>query len=297
MKKRLMILTCMLLITTAFVACTGLYLKQAVLKPLHLYEDKSVVEVPFVIWNDPVVRYAITAHNKQGIEAVAESLPMEQIPAPTEERKEITSAPPTEPPSVEITEQWFDDALFIGDSRTVGLRDFARLGQADYFCSVGMSVFGIMDATESDVNFSETTLKNLLQEKKYNKIYISLGLNDCNAPYDLLMDAYAEFLYTVRQLQPDAVIILQSIITLGREKASSEWYFSLENLKQVDAGIRDFADGHHVVFIDANTHFADEAGYLPDEMSFDGCHFEISGYQAWARWIMENAKTLHISFG
>ena len=36
-----------------------------------------------------------------------------------------------------------DDALFIGDSRTVGLMEYAGIDDADYFCTVGMSVYNI----------------------------------------------------------------------------------------------------------------------------------------------------------
>lgn len=297
MNKRLLILVCMLLITTVLVAGTGFYLKQVILEPLHLCADKSVMEVPFLVLNDPLIRYALRTQGRLETTVPAETVSEIQS---TEEPTEPALTPvalPTEPAYIEITESWFDDALFIGDSRTVGLRDYARLGNADYFCSVGMSVFGVLDAVESDVNYSKTDLMGLLRAKTYNKIYISLGLNDCDAPFDLLMDAYGTMLCTIRKEQPHAVIILQSMITLDRKKAASEWYFSIENLKLVDGGIRDFADGKRVLYIDANTHFADEEGYLPDGKAWDGCHFDIAGYQEWAQWILDNAKTLNISFG
>ena len=196
-----------------------------------------------------------------------------------------------------MTERWFDDVLFIGDSRTVGLRDFARLGKADYFCSVGLTVFDVTTQQLSDVDFTATDLRSLLQSKRYNKIYISLGLNEADAPYQLLMEAYDLLIKLVREEQPHAVIILQSLITVSRQKAASKPHFSLENLQIINAGIRDFADGHRILFIDANEYFADEEGYLPAEATFDGCHFYEYGYEEWAQWILENAKTLDISFG
>ena len=300
MKKRALIIY-LLLLTTILVTCMGIYLKQEVLTPLHLYDDKNVIEIPFVTLKDPMVRYVLRERNK----AVTEPEMTEQIPVETQktvelmvtEPREWTDTAPTEANYNEITEEWFDDALFIGDSRTVGLRDYARLGKADYFCNVGMSVFGVLEARESDESFEETDLVGLLRQKKYNKIYISLGLNDSGAPLDLLMDAYHTLLRTVREEQPQAVVILQAMITVDRKKASSEWYFAIDNLKMIDGAIRDFADGKQVLYIDANTHFADEEGYLPDGKAWDGCHFDIAGYQEWAQWILENAKTLNVSFG
>lgn len=317
MQNRLRTLLCMLLISGVLVAALGAYLKFEILTPLGFFADKNVIEVPFLVLTDPAVHYALLAQQEK------ETIPPPDAPAelptdsliespteiltepPTEHPTEVPSAPiaeltiqpPIEPPYVEITEQWFDDVLFIGDSRTVGLRDYARLGRADYFCSVGMTVFDAMDTLASDHDFAETDLEQLLQEKRYSKIYISLGLNECGYPYDLLMDGYETLLNRVRQLQPNAVIILQTMITVSRIKARSEWYFSLENLDKVNTGIKALADRERIRYIDANTYFADEEGYLPSEMTADGCHFYVSGYQDWARWIFENAKTLNISFG
>ena len=63
MKKRLLIIY-LLLLTTVLVACMGIYLKQEVLKPLHLYDDKNVIEIPFVTLKDPMVRYVLRERNK-----------------------------------------------------------------------------------------------------------------------------------------------------------------------------------------------------------------------------------------
>ena len=294
MKKRALIIY-LLLLTTVVVTCMGVYLKQEVLTPLHLYDDKNVIEIPFVTLKDPMVHYVLRERNK------ATDTVISTEPEPTglmvAETREWIDTEPTEANYNEITEQWFDDALFIGDSRTVGLRDYARLGKADYFCNVGMSVFGVLEARERDQYFEETDLVGLLRQKKYNKIYISLGLNDSEAPFNLLMDAYHTLLRTVREEQPQAVVILQAMITVDRKKASSAWYFAIDNLKMIDGAIRDFADGKQVLYIDANTHFADEEGYLPDGKAWDGCHFDIAGYQEWAQWILDNAKTLNVSFG
>ena len=40
---------------------------------------------------------------------------------------------------VESDASYFDDALFIGDSRMVGIRDYGTLNNASYLCSVGLS--------------------------------------------------------------------------------------------------------------------------------------------------------------
>ncbi len=294
MQKQLLVLVCMIVISSILFLCVGAYLKFEILLPAGLFGEKNLIEVPFAAMTDPAARFVLARVGNQ---------PQEPEPATEPETVMQTEEPVETMPNAEtqsagrMTERWFDDVLFIGDSRTVGLRDYARLGNADYFCSVGMTVFDVTTQRQSDRNFSETDLQSLLRAKRYNKIYISLGLNEAGDPYDLLMEAYDELIHLIRKEQPHAVIILQSLITVSREKAASKWYFSIENLQNINAGIRDFANGSTIHYIDANEHFADEEGYMPEGMTFDGCHFYTSGYEEWAKWIFDNAETLHVSFG
>ena len=57
------------------------------------------------------------------------------------------------------------DALFIGDSRTVGLMEYAGMDDADFFCNVGMSVFNIYKKTVSVPTVGKVTLSELLNGK------------------------------------------------------------------------------------------------------------------------------------
>lgn len=70
------------------------------------------------------------------------------------------------------------DALFIGDSRTVGIMEYAGIQDADFFCNVGMSVFSAQKVRVSVKSVGKVTLKELLSHKKYGKIYIMLGINE-----------------------------------------------------------------------------------------------------------------------
>lgn len=305
MEKKLLILLCMLLITTVLVTAMGAYLRDT-LAPVALFQEKNLIEVPFLVLKDPAARFAL-----ESLSTVEPGAPTE---APTEPAHEKQLLPkrqgpfpeflpvaametPKAPPFGEMTESWFDDVLFIGDSRTVGLRDYARLGAADYFCSVGMTVFDAKEQRLSDVNFESLNLEQLLRTKQYGKIYISLGLNECGYPYDLLMEGYESLIDLVRTNEPNAVIILHGMITVSRIKEASKACFMLDNLNRINEGVKEFANGKTILYIDANEHFADEEGYLPYDATPDGCHFYISGYQEWAQWIFDNAGTLNISFG
>jgi hypothetical protein len=184
-----------------------------------------------------------------------------------------------------VSSSWYDDVLFIGDSRTVGLRDYARSGNAEYFCTVGMSVFNYKDRTASDLNFSKQTLESLLSSRTYGKIFISLGINECGYSTGSLINAYSKLINRVRELQPNAKIILQGIITVTKKYAGNKSYFQPDHIHAINDRIKGLANGTTVLYIDANPYFTDSEGYLYTNITGDGCHFSGKYYREWAKWI------------
>lgn len=300
MNKHLMSLLCLLLVTSALVACLGGFLKYGILRELGLCQDQNIMAVPFVLLSDDVMLDTLQTMARKEQEPPTEpptEPPVTEIPsteAATEEPSEAPTAPPTEPWPEDVEESWFDDVLFIGDSRTVGLRDYARLGKAEYFCQVGMTVYSVTKAECKDKNFPETTLANLLSSRSYNKIYVNLGLNECGNAHSSIISKYRQLLDLIQEKQPDATIILQGIMTVSRKKAASQWYFGLDNINALNQAISELADGERIRYIDVNEWLADEEGYMPSDWSRDGCHPYPSGYKQWAEWILDTAGDLHI---
>lgn len=295
MKKHVITLTSLLLISTLLICSLGAYLKYDILKPLGLYQDASIVEVPFLLMADDAAIYALQS------QAVKENQPPETIPPATEspvqtepeeeEPTEVPTEPPTEP--IVITENWFDDVLFIGDSRTVGLRDMARLGEADYFCAGSMSVFTVQGWECSDRDFFNKYLHQVLSTNTYGKIYIHLGLNECGNDHDLVIEKYQDLIDLVQEKQKDAELILQSVMTVTKYKADNP-NFSLEKITALNERIKTLAEENELHFIDTNELMADEEGYLREDYAYDGAHPTGLGYQAWAQWIFDTASELGI---
>lgn len=313
MKKQPFLLLRMIVVSSVLMACLGAYVKYEILKPLELYQDKNIMELPFLLLADDGLRYSIKVKAKAAetaatepeeiilqTEPVATQPPATEPPvtepvvtAPPVTEPPVTEPPVTEPPATEppnpvVEESWFDDALFIGDSRTVGLRDYARLGKAEYFASVGMTVFSAFEDWCNDQEYGWLQLEPLLEKRSYGKVFIALGLNDCGYEDAIIMASMQELIELIQKYQPDAKIIIHGIITVSREKEKEAWYFGIDNLYQLNEGLEQLADGENIFYLDANGWLADEEGYLPRELSGDGCHFYVDGYQAWANWIKEN---------
>lgn len=194
-----------------------------------------------------------------------------------------------------VSTSWFDDALFIGDSRTVGLRDCARQGKADYFCDVGMSVFNVWDKKLSDYGFSSMSLTSLLATKSYSKVFISLGLNEAGYDMGTLISRYKTLVDRVREAQPNAVVIVQAIMMCGKQKAQEQSCFSISHLNSINSRLQALSDGVSVFYIDVNPAFTDAEGYLAKEYSSDGCHLYGKYDVEWADWISHAVANIPVS--
>lgn len=193
-----------------------------------------------------------------------------------------------ESPYHEVEESYFDDALFIGDSRTVGLSQYGRLGEADYFANVGMSVFNLFTTEASDTNFSKTDLSTLLSQNEYGKIYLMLGINELGYPMESLMKQYQSVVEKIQAAQPDAKIILCANLNVAEEKTKYASWLTCENVKKLNDSIQDLADEKSIYYLDANPLFCDENGYFDATLTVDGVHPTGDGYQIWADWLQEN---------
>ena len=79
-----------------------------------------------------------------------------------------------------VDESYFDDAVFIGDSRTVGLYDYAGLENTDFFASSGLTIYKLFEEPDGkfkDGNWTEN-IETSLQKKQYKKIYLMIGINE-----------------------------------------------------------------------------------------------------------------------
>lgn len=313
MNRKIPPLMWVLVLTSVFLAALGAYLKYAVLKPVDLYQEESIIAIPFMLLSDDTAQYILLSSMEETEPEEIPTQPEQTTPAQTNpsentvasEPDETTAPVPTEPDEttapiatepvpIEIDESWFDDVLFIGDSRTKGMHNFGKLGNANYFSDVGLTIYSIQGARCYITDVGKVNLATLFTKKTYGKIYISLGINEIMGDREKFLEKYQELIDMIREAQPDAAIILQGIMTVGRNKANTKECFTPESIYGLNEEIAALAVGENMYYIDVNEWIADEEGYLPDGWTHDGTHPYASGYVEWAQWILENAGTLGI---
>ena len=184
-----------------------------------------------------------------------------------------------------VGRSYFDDALFIGDSRTVGLSEYGTLKNAEYYCDIGLSAAGMNSTSVNGVTFDQE-----IDSKQYGKIYLMLGINECGNDHESTMTAYRGVVEKLKVHQPDAVIYLMANLHVAQSAETGA--ISNANIENLNSGIRTLADNKRVFYIDVNEVYTDENGYLKTDYSFDGVHPYGEYYVMWCDWLCQHAVVL-----
>lgn len=196
---------------------------------------------------------------------------------------------PEEPSAPVKPEDPFSNALFIGDSRTVGIAEYSGITEADFFAFTGMSVYSALKKESSVGSWKKgTLLADALQSQKYDRVYLMLGVNELGYNFQKTVERYGELVQQIRDLQPDAYLILEASLHVTKKRSDTDSTFNNSNIDRMNQAQAAFADGEHIFFIDVNPVFDDETGALNQDYTFDNTHPYGKYYSKWADWLREN---------
>ena len=182
-------------------------------------------------------------------------------------------------------EEFFADALFIGDSRTVGLRDYAELETATFFAYSGLSSFSAFKKILNVGGVGETDLEGLLTNRSFGKIYLMLGINELGYPFSSIVSRYTQVARQIQELQPQATILLCANLRVVADGKEVRDYIANDTINQLNAEIASLADGKTFFYIDANPLFDDGNGALDPQYCSDDLHPYGKYYYQWAEWL------------
>ncbi len=206
-----------------------------------------------------------------------------------------------------VTDDYFDDALFIGDSRTVGLSEYCPElnGRATFYSKVSLTIYGLddkefvsvpivpeegMEIPEDQLPREKVTVFEALSRKQFAKIYIMLGLNELGSGTgSSFTEAYSNVINQIRELQPDAIIIIQGIMHVTHSKSSKDRVFKNSTINERNEMLKALADGEHVFYVDMNEATDDANGGLTQDLSFDNVHLKAKSYALWYDYLKNHA--------
>ena len=236
----------------------------------------------------------------------------EQSPAPELPSPSDTSTPETpdqtESPAAQDNVEWgwFDDAVFIGDSVSLKLKNYVTkqrqsdpnfMGGAQFLTSGSLgSANALWEVSEKSVHPNFQGEKMLLEESVpltgAKKIYIMLGTNDI-AVYgiDSSVENMSALLDRILAATPDAAVYVQSATPIceGAEKKQ----LNNDNLEIYNEKLAQLCQEKGYTFVNVASVLRDENGFLPREYCSDpdgmGIHFTDVACELWIDYLRSDA--------
>jgi len=186
-----------------------------------------------------------------------------------------------------VGDSYFDDAVFLGDSLTDGLRLYSSLNTPKFVAGTGLTIKGVFSSQLNDGMTPYEHLKNI----SFKKIYIMLGVNErlSEKNVETFKEEYKDLIIKIRQIQPDAYIYLQSIFPVTEKRSASDKSVNNHNINLYNKAIKDIAIKNQCYYLAVNEVMMNKKGALPVHATFDGVHPTKDYYEKWVDYLKNHA--------
>lgn len=190
------------------------------------------------------------------------------------------------PPSAPVDNSYFDDAVFIGDSRTEGLITNTGLSNTTSYTYKGLMVDTVFTKPVIRRGENKISVMDALKTTSFSKVYIMFGINENGWPYnDVFIDKYGKIIDAIRDINPNAVIYVQEIMPVTNQVSSTHSYIRNGKIAEFNRLLRQLSNEKQVYFIDTASAVAASDGSLPAEAASDGIHLKKDYCKKWLDYL------------
>ena len=195
-----------------------------------------------------------------------------------------------------VEDDYFADAVFIGDSRTVGMYEYGELEEiSTFYASTGLTIYKLFDAeiVETPGQRGKITVEEALTQNQFRKIYLMVGINEMGTgTVESFIAKYQEVVDHLLELQPEAIVYVQGILKVTAERSAQGDYITNEGIEERNEQLAGLADNVRVFYLDANPLICDETGGMAPSYTFDGVHLKAKYIQIWKDFLKSHAVDL-----
>lgn len=205
-------------------------------------------------------------------------------------------------------EVWFADAVFVGDSITLGWKNYNNLmleknesffGQTHFLCE---GSYGSGHALEP---ISDTSMHPMYGGEQHyvwdavklmgaKKVFVLFGMNDLSIHgVDGAADNFEQVIERINETNPGVQIFVISAMYMY--KGSEREILNNRNLYLYNQNLVQICERKGCEFVNIASHLIDENGFLTDEYSSD--HYVHQTYKAYAVWadILRSLAARHLN--
>ena len=193
------------------------------------------------------------------------------------------------PKSSAVSLSWFDDAVFMGDSRSVGLVAYTGLTNsttAKDYTKVSLTIFGYDSKAVTTVDGVACTTSQALRKVSFSKVYIAFGMNECGYSKSSFISKYREVIRDIKSINPSAKIYVEDILPVTATKSANSDVFNNPRINEYNQALMQLAQEEGVYFLAVSENMKTSSGTLPsDEAAKDGLHFGGSLCRIWLYYL------------
>lgn len=186
---------------------------------------------------------------------------------------------------------YFDDAVFVGDSRTEGLFLYSEIAQktnAVAYAWRGFTTNDIINNKKFKIDGKYLTgIQALESNKNFSKVYIMLGVNELSpGGADEFIERYDQIVSCALKANPHARIVIQSIIPLAKWKSQESDYVNNQNTADFNAALFNYAEKNGYIWLDVGSVLSDGQGNLKSVYDCgDGIHLTDEACDVWLDYL------------
>lgn len=189
-------------------------------------------------------------------------------------------------------EDYFNDAVFIGDSRTEGfILNNGLTAKTTSITHKGLTVDTIFTDKVINMNGKKLTIIEALKETKFSKVYIMLGINEIGWVYsDMFINKYAKIVDEIKNINPNCIIYIQSIIPVTEQVSNEHQYIRNSKIEEYNFLLKKMADEKNICYLNIQEAVINENGILPNDAATDGIHLNKEYCKKWFEYLKEHTK-------
>lgn len=195
--------------------------------------------------------------------------------------------------AVALDDSYFEDAVFIGDSRMDGFRNFSGITKGSFVTAVGMELENFYTDAQIATAQGNALVMDALKNINFSKIYMMLGTNELGAyDMDTVKESYRKVLSDIktRSSSADPVVYVYSVIYVDEPLVTTGDYVNNANVDTINLKIMEMCkeEGYH--YVNLNEVLSDGSHSLISGAASDGIHLN----QEYCRKWLDYTKTHYV---
>lgn len=193
-----------------------------------------------------------------------------------------------------LSSDYFNDAIFVGDSITEGIKLYDVMSNVTVLASTGVNLNSLY--TKDAITLEDGSKVPILEATKHydpGKIYLMMGVNSLLSDEETFRTDYGRVIDTLVGQHPDAILYVQSILPVTADYEQRQNAVA-DNAKidRYNEILKELAAEKKVYYLNVAEVFKDADGCLPSSASpKDGIHFGSSWYRTWFDYLRTHGVT------